>query len=499
LESPRLSNGAGRETPETANPFYETPSKSEHTTLDDHRNLKSTVCIRLVTPAAIPRHALKTALGADTKGNVPMSIRKNNITTAALFTAFAAGGSAYATTPDVVVNEANCVSNTQRLDSSESDEGFVDGRFENNAKDWIELLVTENVDCQDGVDMRGWMIEWRFNKDQNDADVGHGAIIIRDVTDSPLKDVRTGMLITLFDNTKLWWETSGGDFAGGENGLEGQYDTAFNSSIHTLRDFTTDTSFNPENTSKAIDGSDGDWSLILDASAGASRGSGTTYEDYEDHIEAGNPSGYETLDLDGKFVEGTYFAFIGALREDTGGGPGTFEVENIIGDTGVDTLYTINNDDWEVRILKPDGMSGFTVVHSWVGEEVASFGGGGVGKDEVLKQEGNDGTNYDNGDMFDGDDSTAGLRNEWANSSGIQDLSDARDWWSSVLKGDANLDGVVDQTDEDIVSANNFTASGADWFDGDFDGDGDVDNDDEDWATLTPALGGNRDETWTCP
>jgi len=395
-----------------------------------------------------------------------MKIRPHNLTAASTIAALSLGGLAHAAESlEIILNEANCVSNTQFLDNGEEDTGIIGDAYENNAKDWIELLVTDATDCQTDLSIAGWKIEWRFDKDQAGTDTGSGEIVFKDV--APFNKLRQGQIVVLMENKELWYLTSNGNFEGGYNDYEGQFGDTFNSSNDTKLDFAHDDSFNPENTSEFAEG---DWLILAEVSKnGVASGTG--------------PSTYK--------VETDFCTFTGEVNGE------------YIGDDSTNfRMFVVNNDDWEMRILDDSG----NVVQDWRGENVSGFGGGGVGKDEVLKLEQYDGSGTwsysddsvgagnwpDIGTYLDGDDSTCGRRNEWANSANTQDLSDVRDWWSSVLAGDLDLDGTVTAGEVSTIQAN-IGISDPDWYDGDVDGDGDVDINDKNAAQA------NQGSSWSCP
>jgi hypothetical protein len=92
--------------------------------------------------------------------------------------------------------------------------------------------------------------------------------------------------------------------------------------------------------------------------------------------------------------------------------------------------FKVDNDDWEMRILRPRVGSEapyvtvnggqYVVVQSWVGESASGYGGSGINSEEIGKLEACPSTLSSSTDLTgydDGDNSTFGHRNTWTGGS----------------------------------------------------------------------------------
>ncbi len=383
--------------------------------------------------------------------------------------------SAFAAAPNsLLLNEANNVSGGSFLDKGRADPAF--GRVEGNGQNWFELLVVQGDELPGGgfkntLDLRGWTIEWSYDKDN--LHVQKGAGTIRFTQDPLWAAVPRGSLITISEWQDAWylvdtppsydpWLNGGGlARAGGINGLGNLRGAAFNNpdpqnptyqklgatpqnpDPHVLH---TDTSWNP---AKNGGGYDGDWTL---------------------HVYAGerNP--------DNSFK---YFEFDGSVTDSNG--------THAIG-TDEGGLFAINNDEWRMTIRdKPaQGQNPLDapIIQGPIGEHLpgSSYG---VGTTEISRLEAfNDRfalpTQADYlgatiASYRSGSTSTFGTRNIWDSGDSHQGLLALRDW---LRPGDADLDGAV--TAADYVLWRKHQGTAGDWRDGDFSGDGIVDGTDFD-------------------
>ncbi|HEX3599661.1 MAG TPA: dockerin type I repeat-containing protein [Lacipirellulaceae bacterium] len=356
----------------------------------------------------------------------------------------------------LVLNEVNTVSGGNFLDKGRGDMTF--GRVEGNGQNWLEFLVVQGDQTASGykhtLDLRGWTINWSYDKDNLHTQFGAGTI---QFTQDPLwASVPLGSLVTVSEWQDAWYNVNtppgydpvpgagGLQRDGGINGLGHLRGNAFKSDgsdIHlgaaTPADdphlLATDTSWNPAANGG---GSNGDWLL---------------------HVFAGerNP--------DTSFK---YFNFSGSVTDTTG--------THAIG-TDDGGLFVANNDEWQYTIKDAQG----NVIQGPIGEHLpgSNFG---VNPNEIERLEafsdrlsqptqaqylGATIGNYESGSS-----STYGSPNVWNSGDDHQGLLALRSW---LQPGDADLDGTV--TAADYVLWRSHAGTAGDWRSGDFDGDGMVD------------------------
>ncbi|MBI2823904.1 MAG: hypothetical protein HYX69_04330 [Planctomycetia bacterium] len=347
----------------------------------------------------------------------------------------------------LIVNETNNVSGGKYLGGAKSDATL--GRLEGNGQNWMELLVVNNDPSKHTTDLRGYTINWEYNKDQAGVSYGNGTITFSQ--DPIWAAVPQGTMIAVNEWQKAWYLTNTPPFPGnpegdplaagglqrdgGIDGLGVPKGNAYNPAVHTLRDFSTNAYWNPS----AQGGPD--WTM---------------------NIWAGE------RDAQNNFK---YFSFSGTVH--TSGG-GTFQV-GIDDDGG---LFAANNDDWQFTVK--DNLN--NIIQGPIGERVPGWAAGGVGSDENLKLESFDAasnptlTDYQGigiGAYRDGSSSSYASPNRWTNpdtSIGVQDLSPLRNWFNAIKPGDVNLDGIVDISDVQKVAAGWLSHGGL--LSGDANGDG---------------------------
>ena len=374
----------------------------------------------------------------------------------ALSLSIAWGASAvFAAAPNaVIMNEANAVSGGDYLGGGRFDP--VLGRVQGNGQNWFELLIGRSDAGKKSLDMRGWKIEWSYDK-QDGLNYGNGTITFSN--DALWSGVPQGAMVSVNEWKEAWYLTNTPDFdsgnpdgdpvaggggmqrEGGINGFGLQAGDSYNAGTDTKLNFATSTVWNPV----AIGGPD--WNINV----------------YAGQKTPGN--------------QFQYFGFTGSVTD-----------EGVTSTVGVDTaagLFAINNDRWQFTIK--DAAN--NVIQGPIGEAVPGWTGGGVNSQELIKVEAF--TTAQNPTVAsyqgltaavykDGSSSTYSQPNAWNNYVDVQDLSPLRAWFSSILPGDANLDGSVSISDFAALQ-NNFGATVQNlkvgltgWSSGDFNGDSKV-------------------------
>jgi hypothetical protein len=320
-----------------------------------------------------------------------------------------------------ILNEANTVSGDSFLEDDKSDASF--GRLQGNGQNWLEFLVVQGDQrsgggFKDTVDLRGWQLDWSYQKD--DVLDKHGAGVMTFSNDPIWAAVPRGTLLTISEWKEAWYLTStpagidpahagGLQQVGGINGLGHDRGVPFDQSIHTKVDFSTNTSFRPAKN---------DWNM---------------------NVFAGerNP--------DGSFK---YFSFQGSVTEPDGSDPGFAPDVFAIGQDDDAGIFSVNNDDWRLTIKDRD----HNVIEGPIGEHLAPAGIG-LNSSEMLKIEdfavGSNPTQADYLAMTpssynDGASSTFGEANVWGSGAFTEDLGALRNW---LVKGDFNRDGQVTAAD----------------------------------------------------
>lgn len=350
----------------------------------------------------------------------------------------------------LIMNEANAVSGGDYLGGGRSDPAL--GRVQGNGQNWFEFLVAGADAGKNTLDLRGYKVEWSYNK--GDGSLGSGVMTFSQ--DSLWSNVPRGTLIMVNEFQKAWYLTNTPDFDSGnpngdpipggggmqrDGGINGlgftTGSTPYNSKIHTMLDFSTNTGWNP---AAKVGGPD--W--VMNVWAGEK-----------------TPSN-----------QFKYFSFSGSVT--SGGQNYTIGVDSTAG------LFAINNDNWRFTIKDAQGNTLIGPVGEGVANSgTAGWGGAGVSSQELVKLESftaaqnptiNSYLNITPSLYKDGSSSTYGAPNQWDNYSSTQSLTPLRSWFSSILPGDANLDGSVTGSDFALVQ-NNLTKAGG-WMQGDFNGDG---------------------------
>ncbi len=360
---------------------------------------------------------------------------------------------AWAAAPNaVIMNEANAVSGGNYLGGGRFDP--VLGRVQGNGQNWFELLIGRSDAGKKSLDVRGWKIEWSYDK-QDGLNYGNGTITFSN--DALWSGVPQGAMVTVNEWKEAWYLTNTPDFdsgnpdgdpvaggggmqrEGGINGFGLQAGDSYNAGTDTKLNFATSTVWNPV----AIGGPD--WNINV----------------YAGQKTPGN--------------QFQYFSFTGSVTD-----------EGVTSTVGVDTaagLFAINNDNWQFTIKDASN----NVIQGPIGEAVPGWTGGGVNSAELIKVEA-----FTSGGTLaqyqgltaavykDGSSSTYAQPNQWNNYTDVQDLSPLRAWFSSILAGDANLDGSVSISDFAALQ-NNFGATVSNlkvgltgWSSGDFNGDSKV-------------------------
>ena len=361
----------------------------------------------------------------------------------------------------LILNETNTVSGSKFLDKGHPDTAF--GRVEGNGQNWFEFLAVQGDPLPGGgfkntLDVRGWTIDWSYNKDNANVQYGSGTITF---SQDPLwATVPRGTMLTVSEWQDAWYLTNtpagydpfnagGLERVGGINGLGHLRGTAYDANADTKLGATpgnadpqllaTNTYWNP---AAGGGGANGDWNM---------------------HVYAGerNPdNSFKYFDFSGSITDssGTY-----AIGTDDGG------------------LFAANNDNWQYTIKDVQG----NVIQGPIGEQGTGIPGStfGVNSTEILRLEGRfngnqpQSTYLDTGiaDYADGSESTFGSANVWSSGAGHQGLDGLRSW---LQLGDANLDGAVNAADYVIWRANAGSSGG--WMQGDFSGDGIIDTADYD-------------------
>lgn len=365
----------------------------------------------------------------------------------------------------LILNEANSISGDSFIDKGRGDSFFQSatggfGRLEGHGQNWFEFLVVDGDELPGGghsntLDLRGWTVAWEYDKEELDPGEGpqFGSGTMTFTNDPLWAAVPKGTLLTVSEWQKVWydaqtspafdpWGAGGLARQGGINGLGHVRNNAYvdNPAVHKLLDLSTDTTWNPLDTSG---GPGGDWHM---------------------HVWAGEPNPNQNPGNPNDNFK--YFTFTGSVTDDGE----TYQI-GVDDDAG---LFAINNDNWEWTITGPEGD-----VQGPFGEAYWS-GGSNVTPVEIIKLEAfNVGTNptettYENVSVNhykDGSTGSFGGSNSWSSGGGNQDLANLRDW---LVEGDADLDGIVDGSDFLAWQRNVATVTGADRRQGDLTGEGAV-------------------------
>jgi hypothetical protein len=378
----------------------------------------------------------------------------------------------YAAAPgSLLLNEANTVSGGAYLEKGKADPAL--GRLEGNGQNWINFVVAGNDPSKHTLDLRGGEMDWSYHKSDN---TSFGSGVMKFSQDATWASVPQGTMITVNEFQKAWYLINtppgpgnpdgdpytdpgtgnpGGGMQrdGGINGFNQQTGSAFNPAIDTMRDWSTNTIWNPA----ALGGAD--WNMNVWAGQGLNSNTGA----------------------------GQLFSFSGSVTKnaDTNGDGGT---TSQVGHDSAAGLFVANNDNWQFTLKDNLG----NVIQGPIGEAVAGWGltngspngAGGVSSGEIIKLQsfapGENATaaSYQGvtiSNYADGTTSSYGAPNQWTVNNALvtQDLSPLRNWFNGILPGDADLNGTVNFADFQALQ-NNFGQSGKGWQQGDFNGDSSV-------------------------
>ncbi|HYO26010.1 MAG TPA: dockerin type I repeat-containing protein [Lacipirellulaceae bacterium] len=359
------------------------------------------------------------------------------------------GGAAQAAVPNsLLLNEANTISGDKFLDEQNRNRSDPTlGRIEGNGQNWLEFLVVQGDELGAGafantLDLRGWKIEWSYDKNDPMTPNRYGSGTIEFTSDPLWAAVPKGTLVTFNEWKQAWYrnlnEDPGGHGGlsrmGGINGLGELKGEPFAAGADSLRDFSTNTQWNPLLNSG---GANGDWTI---------------------HAWAGerNPdNSYKYFSFSGTVVDGDPQAPI-PIGSSAGG------------------LYALNNDNWQWTIKDAAG----NVIQGPYGEALSN-GAWSINSQEIFRLEAfPTGTNptqatYLGAEIFDYQDGTSsafGRTNLWSGGSITQDVAALRNW---LVPGDVDLDGLVNG-DDFVAWQRNLGATQASLTQGDLNGDGTV-------------------------
>lgn len=385
----------------------------------------------------------------------------------------AANGATAAVPNSFMLNEANSVTGSKFLESNKFDTAL--GRLQGNGQNWLEFITVQGDELGGGafantLDLRGWTIDWAYDKKDPTDPNQYGAGTIAFTNDSLWAAVPVGTLLTISEWQEVWYrpgsDLNGGlDRIGGIGGTGSTRGNPYNSATDTLIDFSTDVRWNPLANGG---GAAGDWNM---------------------HVWAGERNPDDSF---------KYFEFTGSIVDGDPGNPIPVGTEE-------GGLYPVNNDNWQWTIKDVAGNviqgplgetgTGVTGVSPFTGQPVAP--NWSVNSQEIFRLEGfTAGSNPTQATYLaswlnsyqDGSSSSFGEPNIWSGGSGVQDLSVLRDW---LTTGDVNLDGSVDGGDF-LAWQRGFGKTNPSFTDGDLNGDGAVDGLDLNiWrgAFGTPAAG----------
>ena len=110
----------------------------------------------------------------------------------------------------LILNEANTVSGTKYLDPANTPTRMDTalGRVQGNGQNWLEFLVVQGDDLGGGafkntLDLRGWKLDWQYNKDNLGVSMGHGELKF---TDDPVwAAVPRGTILTISEWQDVWY------------------------------------------------------------------------------------------------------------------------------------------------------------------------------------------------------------------------------------------------------------------------------------------------------
>ena len=332
----------------------------------------------------------------------------------------------------LIVNEYNAVGSTKYLDGevysdagtngvlevdayfSTVDPARMDGRFQGNGGNWIELVVV-----RDHLDIRGWKLKWAEVGDTetvtngNDIWFGSSSVPQGTITFSSTaevwSDLRAGTILTISEPNEIGIDTDDYGYADKNFTVIDPFYLDF------YLDLGTDLSWDPYPT----DPNDQDWWM---------------------HVSTMEEAGYGAA------------ARVTTVTNISGDGPGNFSV---------------GNDDWQVTITD----AADEVMFGPVGEDVSGWGGSGLNSREAARMEADPSDTSSAGEFDDANNSSFGLPNRWGNPVEVtQNFARLRSWlyppstcaevraMGYVLEYDLNGDCIVNLADLMPVIADNWLA-----------------------------------------
>ena len=283
----------------------------------------------------------------------------------------------------LILNEYNCVRKTKYLrganyaDDTREDAyfatiaGLPDGRIEGNGGNWIELVVV-----QDHLDVRGWKLKWaetgahQTNRTDiwfGDANIEQGILTFSST--APIwSDLRSGTIITVGEQESIDVDTDLDD-----EGNRNFTDELDRMDVDLTIDLSTDVSCDPLA---------GDWWIHV-----------SSRHEQDEYTRTG----------------GTHHRLIRTETNVAADGPGDF---------------AIGEEDWQLTI---EGAAE-GVVFGPIGEDVYTWGGGGINDKEIGKLEADPSAGVTVRDFHDGSSSTFGRENIFDGGTERQDFGALRAW-----------------------------------------------------------------------
>lgn len=119
----------------------------------------------------------------------------------------------YAAVPNsLILNEANTISGDNYLDASKSptrsDRTF--GRVQGNGQNWLEFMDVQGDDVGSGqfkntLDLRGWKLNWSYDKNDPTAPNNYGAGVIQFSNDPAWAAIPRGTILTISEWQDAWY------------------------------------------------------------------------------------------------------------------------------------------------------------------------------------------------------------------------------------------------------------------------------------------------------
>ncbi|MES1213335.1 MAG: hypothetical protein ABUL64_02000, partial [Singulisphaera sp.] len=101
----------------------------------------------------------------------------------------------------LILNQANAVSGGKYLSPGKTDDVF--GRIEGNGQNWLQFLVAKTDAGKNTLDLRGYQIDWSYNKDNANTSFGSGVITFSN--DPVWQNVPLGTAITINEYKQAWY------------------------------------------------------------------------------------------------------------------------------------------------------------------------------------------------------------------------------------------------------------------------------------------------------